>query len=525
MVLDINNLNIGYRQDKRTTEIIRNVSFSLNKRETLTILGESGCGKSTIVKALCGLLPVSARTNGILHIGEKLSVDLSGDKFDWNRVRGSEIGVIFQDAQLALNPVMKIIDHFKEELLYHKTVPRNNITSVCMELLQLLNFHDTDRVLHAYPFQLSGGMCQRICIALALCLKPAILIADEPTSALDVVSQKEMLDLLERIKNSFNLSILLVTHDITVAHKAGGRVIVLDNGVIAEEGTVNNVFEEPKADYTRALLASRNLGLLREGRSLPEDKTILNINGLEKRYDKKDVLCGVQFSLHNGEIFGVLGESGCGKSTLAKCLVGMENYQKGELLYEGVRIDKLRGNQKRENCRHFQMIFQDTRASLNPGRAALQLVQEPLFYLTAMTKNERLNAAQTCLDMVGITENIRNRKPSQLSTGQCQRIAIARALVIKPDILICDEAVSALDMSIQKQILELLADLHKKLCFSIIMISHDIRVLRHFCHRIAVMKDGRFIEIINAGDSFDGGAESYTRQLLQCEREMELNRF
>jgi peptide/nickel transport system ATP-binding protein len=523
MILDVNNLSVSYRQNQRITEVIRGVSFSLNRNETLTILGESGCGKSTIVKAVCGLLPASARVDrGILRIGENFNVELSKGKIDWNRVRGAEMGVIFQDAQLALNPVMKIIDHFREELLHHKIAPRGNITSICAELLQMLNFHDIDRVLHAYPFQLSGGMCQRICIALALCLKPIILIADEPTSALDVVSQKEMLDLFENIKNRFNLAVLLVTHDITIVNKAGGRVMVLDNGAIVEEGDAKEVFANPKSDYTKQLLASRNLEQIREGSDPPEDKVILNITGLKKKYDQKNVLNGVNFSLRKSEIFGVLGESGCGKSTLAKCLTGLESRQKGAVLYKDIRIDKLRGNQKRENCRHFQMIFQDARASLNPGRTALQLVQEPLFYLTAMKKEERPQSARAYLEMVGITEDMLERKPSQLSTGQCQRIAIARALVIRPDVLICDEAVSALDMSIQKQILELLIVLHKQFHFSIIMISHDIRILRHFCHRIAVMKGGCFIEVIESGKTFDNSVESYTRRLLECERDMEL---
>jgi peptide/nickel transport system ATP-binding protein len=518
MVLDVNNLSVSYRQNQRITEVIRNVSFSLNSNETLTILGESGCGKSTIVKAICGLLPVSARVDsGILCAGKNFNVELSKGKIDWNRVRGAEIGVIFQDAQLALNPVMKIIDHFKEVLLYHKIAPRGDITSLCAELLQMLNFHDIDRVLHAYPFQLSGGMCQRVCIALALCLKPIILIADEPTSALDVVSQKEMIDLFERIKNRYNLAVLLVTHDITIANKAAGRVMVLDDGIIVEEGNTKEVFANPKSDYTKQLLASRNLEQIREGIDPLEDKIILTITGLKKSYDQKKVLNDINFSLRKSEIFGILGESGCGKSTLAKCLIGLENPQKGAVLYEDIRIDKLRGNLKRENCRHFQMIFQDARASLNPGRTALQLVQEPLLYLTAMKKEERLQAARVSLDIVGITEDIWDKKPPQLSTGQCQRIAIVRALIIRPGILICDEAVSALDMSIQKQILELLIALHKQFHFSIIMISHDIRILRHFCHRIAVMKDGRFIEIINTGGIFDGRVESYTRKLLECE--------
>jgi peptide/nickel transport system ATP-binding protein len=518
MILDVHNLSVSYRQNMRMDNIIRNMSFSLNKNETLTLLGESGSGKSTIAKSICGLLPASACVNsGSLRIGKNFNVDLSDRNINWNSVRGTEIGVIFQDAQLALNPVMKIIDHFAEELLYHKIVQRADIASICTELLRMLNFHDIDRILHAYPFQLSGGMCQRICIALALCLKPAILIADEPTSALDVVCQKETLDLFERIKNRFDLAILLITHDITIANKTGGRVIVINNGIIVEEGNTKEVLANPRSDYTKQLLSSRNLEQIHEESNQPENKIILNVSSLKKSYDRKAVLHDINFSLRKNEIFGVLGESGCGKSTLAKCLIGLESCQKGAVLYKDIRIDKLRGNQKRENCRHFQMIFQDARASLNPGRTALQLVQEPLFYLTAMKKEERQEVARTSLNMVGIIEDMQNKKPPRLSTGQCQRIAIARALIIRPDVLICDEAVSALDMSIQKQILELLIALHEQFNFSIIMISHDIRILRHFCHRIAVMKDGCFIEIISAEGKFKNGVESYTQALLESE--------
>jgi peptide/nickel transport system ATP-binding protein len=523
-MLQIKNLKVAYQQKNCLMKVLDDLSFELKKSEILSLLGESGSGKSTIAKAITGLLPPSAQIGGgTLHIGSASVVHLADNTIPWNQIRGRQIAMIFQDAQQALNPVLTIKEHFKETLLFHHLASADEIIQVSTELLSLLNFTDGRSILDYYPFQLSGGMCQRICLALALCLRPKVLIADEITSALDTVSQKEVLDLLKRVQEELGLAILLITHDIAVANAISNRVIVLNKGVIEEDGETRMVFSKPQAAYTRRLLSSRSLMNKRDGDPLPNSEPILNIMQLGKKFSqKKLVLSDLNLTLHKREILGILGQSGCGKSTLARCIVGLEHPNRGRILYRGTEISSLQGRQKREICRHIQLVFQDARASLNPRHTALRLVQEPLRYLNIARKKEREELARFYLNEVGISDDMQIRRPPQLSTGQCQRIAIARALVLKPEILICDEAVSALDMRVQSQILMLLRRLYKQFGFSMLMISHDIRVLRSFCHSIAVMKDGNFCEILQAGSQFHGGKQSYTQLLLECERAIEI---
>lgn len=526
-VLQVNSLQVTYQQDRQSIRILDNLAFELRKGEILALLGESGSGKSTIAKAITGLLPPSAHIGGgTLRIGSTLIADMGskGKGIPWERIRGREVAMLFQDAQQALNPVWKIKDHFKESLLFHRLAAADEVMSISTRLLSLLNFTDGERILECYPFQLSGGMCQRICLALALCLKPAVLIADEPTSALDTVSQREVLDLLKRSQEELGLTVLLITHDIAVANAVSDRVIVLNKGVIEEEGDTRAVFSKPRAAYTRQLLTSRSqIAKPSRDRELPHSgEPLLAIMGLEKTFNgKKRVLHNVNLTLNRKEILGILGESGCGKSTLARCITGLESPSGGRVMYRGTDISCLRGNQKRGICKHIQMVFQDARASLNPGRTAIQLVQEPLQYLHIGDKREREELARFYLHEVGILGDTQNRRPPQLSTGQCQRIAIARALALKPEVLICDEAVSALDMSVQAQILALLQRLHKQFGFSILMISHDIRVLRSFCHHIAVMNNGSFSEVKRASALLHESKQSYTQQLLKCAGDME----
>ncbi|GGI44905.1 ABC transporter ATP-binding protein [Paenibacillus marchantiophytorum] len=522
-ILQVKNLHVAYKQSSQEVNILNQLSFELREGEILSLLGESGSGKSTIAKALTGLLPASAHIqSGMLHIGTQVVAELASTTVNWKAIRGRQIAMLFQDARQALNPVLKIRDHFKETLLFHRAAASDQVIPITIQLLRKLHFEDELRILDCYPFQLSGGMCQRICLALALCLKPLVLIADEPTSSLDIVSQKEVLDLLKSMQEEFGLSVLLITHDIAVANAVSDRVLVLHKGVIEEEGDARSVFTNPQTAYMRHLLNSRYhiaspsqvLGMR------DEHELILEISQLEKRYDQKPVLHDVNLQLHKGDIVGILGESGCGKSTLARCLTGLEPLSRGSILYRGREISRLKGKEKREMCQHIQMVFQDARASLNPGRTAWQLVQEPLRYLHIGQKKEWKTMAKLVLEEVGICGDARNRRPPQLSSGQCQRVAIARALVLGPDILICDEAVSSLDMSVRAQILELLQRMQQQLGFSIIMISHDIRVLESFCHHIAVMNQGKFCETRPA-DQLRASTHAYTQLLLNCAGDLE----
>ncbi|MDR1972666.1 MAG: ABC transporter ATP-binding protein [Treponema sp.] len=517
-VLALKNLNVRYIQNDKQMIVLDCLSFELRCGEVLALLGESGSGKSTCAKAMMGLLPPSAIvSDGVMCVGE-LSVNLSNSLIDWRRIRGKKITMIYQDAQLALNPMKTIRSHFHETLLFHKMGAAREIEDMSFNMLSLLNFSEPGRVLSSYPFQLSGGMCQRVCIALTLCLRPDILIADEPTSALDVISQKEVLSVLRSVQKKFHVAVLLITHDITAAYAASDRVIVLEKGNIVDEGITGEVLSLPKSPYTQMLIQAFNLPKRRSSGKLEYQETILEVEQLHKAYrDDVKVLCGLGMNINKREIIGILGQSGCGKSTLAKCIAGLEKPSGGAIKFRGRDITSLKGKSRREICRHIQIVFQDARASLNPRRNALQLVQEPLKYLHIDTARERKEKAYFYLEQAGIDAETQIRRPPQLSTGQCQRIAIARALVLEPEILICDEAISSLDTQVQMQILDLLEELHKKYGFSIIMISHDMRVLRNFCHVVAVMKDGYFCEISPVEQLFSGNGHEYTQFLLDSE--------
>jgi peptide/nickel transport system ATP-binding protein len=521
-VLTLKDMNVHYTQNNTQMTVLDHLSFSLHRSEMLALLGESGSGKTTCAKAMMGLLPPSATVgSGVMRIGGQ-TIDLSNPFVDWRQIRGRKIAMIYQDAQLALNPMKRIRSHFQETLKFHKMGTLPEIEDMSSNMLGLLNFPDPDRVLAAYPFQLSGGMCQRVCIALTLCLRPNILIADEPTSALDVLSQKEVLSVLKNIREKLQVAVLLITHDITAAHAASDRVIVLEKGNIVEEGITGEALSQPKSPYTQMLIQAWKLPQQQPQKQssarFGHTETILEVKQLQKTYrgDAK-VLCELDLNINKREIVGILGQSGCGKSTLAKCIAGLEKPSGGSIKFLGRDIANLKGKARQEICRHIQMVFQDVRASLNPRRNALQLTQEPLEYLHIYARKEREEKARFYLKQVGIDSETMIRRPPQLSTGQCQRIAIARALILEPEILICDEAVSSLDMRVRMQILDLLEELNKKFGFSIIMISHDIKVVQSFCQTVAVMKDGYFCEIIPTEQLLAGNNHEYTQTLINSE--------
>lgn len=563
LAMEVSGLKVAYKSGGQRRYVLDKLGFSLSKGEIVALLGESGSGKSTLAKAVTGLLPPALATaSGTLVLGTSEPVSL-GNADGWGRIRGRRIGMLFQDARLALNPLVTIKAHFQECLSYHGIASLKAAVGIGAELLGYLGFEQPHDVLARYPFELSGGMCQRVCLALALSLKPDVLIADEPTSALDTVSQQEVLDLLRRLRGELALSVLLITHDIAVAHAASDRIIVLDKGVIVEEGASASVLAKPQAALTRELLAARRRPAYLPGSSgkavaepWPGAGTrteacigagagteactvaeagaggggcatagvgapLLVASAVSQSLGGPvPVLHNASLTLHEGEILGILGRSGSGKSTLVRCMAGLDQPDAGSILFRGEDTALLRGRRKREHARHIQLIFQDARASLNPGRTALQLVQEPLHYLRIGRRREREELARRYLQEVGITDGLQHRKPPELSTGQCQRVAIARALVLGPEVLLCDEAVSALDMRVQAQILELLLRLHQQFGFAIVMISHDIRVLRTFCHTIAVLNEGRISEVRPAGD-IHASPSPHTRLLLQCAGEME----
>lgn len=525
IALQLEHLQVSYFHHKKPIYILNNITLQLKRGEIVSLLGESGSGKSTIAKAITGLLPPSASIHkGTMTLQAAFTEELSQKNIAWDRIRGTEIALLFQDAQQALNPVITIREHFRECLLHHQVASKKEADSISIQLLEMLNFVDGKAILNLYPFQLSGGMCQRVCLALALCLKPKVLIADEPTSALDTVSQKEVLDLLMKLKEELGLSVLLITHDIAIAGAISERVIVLKEGNIVEEGPTTTVFSKPQALYTKQLLSSRAqlISQITIDAYPIKEPFLLEIKNLHKHFtEHKNALNNINLRLHSKEILGILGQSGSGKSTLAKCIAGLETVSSGQVIYRGIAINELTHRKRRKFCHDIQMIFQDARASLNPSRTALELVQEPLEYLHITSKKERAEMAGYYLNQVGISNALHNRRTPELSSGQCQRIAIARALILKPNVLICDEAVSALDMSVQTQIILLLKKLQKQYGFSVIMISHDIRVLQSFCHNIVVMNNGRFNEEKQPSSTLHESKQFYTQQLVKCSGEME----
>lgn len=520
-VLTVENLNVVYTKNNVRLNALKNLSFSLKKGEILALLGESGSGKSTCAKALLGLLPLSASIeSGTLRLKGEKPLRLGDRAIFWQKYRGRRIAMIYQDSRLALNPVETIGSHFRRTMLFHKMGTREQIQNKSINTLKLLNFKDPEHILKCYPFELSGGMCQRVYTALVLCLDPEIIIADEPTSALDSVSQNEVLSLLKQVQKQFELSLILITHDIAAAYEISDRVMVLKNGSLKEEGRTQEVLLNPKNDYTKELIGARYLSLNREGKQKLISDTLLKIENISKTYEKKKerqkALDCLSLSLNKGETMGLLGFSGCGKSTLAKCITGLEAIDEGNIYYKEREISHLGKKERRQLCSSLQIVFQDARASLNPSRSAVQLVKEPLEYMGIGSKSEREKKARRYLYEVGIYDEAQDRRPMQLSTGQCQRVAIARALVVEPDLLICDEAVSALDMILQKQILCLLKRLQELWGFAVLMISHDIRVIRYFCQSTAVMMDGKILEKLPSEKLYESRNDC-TRKLLENE--------
>ena len=441
--LSVEQLKVSYVQNKKRLPVLDGISFVLEKGKILALLGESGSGKSTCGKSLIGVLPPSAKIDsGTVRFGNGDYVDISDNDINWKTIRGMRIGMIYQDAQLALNPVKTIRVHF-EETLRNKPFPsKEAMEKVCYDMLRLLNFDDPERVLNAYPFELSGGMCQRVYIAMILSLETEVLIEARnlPAFSLPCSKCKEPLLKIECIKKAF-----------------------------------------------------------------------------QKGNKCKNVLNQVDLLVHKGETIGILGFSGCGKSTLARCVTGLELPDQGKIMYNGQDISMLRGRKRQHICKSLQIVFQDARASLNPRRSALELVQEPLKYLKIGTTKERTEKARFYLKSVGIDGDALHRRPPQLSTGQCQRIAIARALIVEPELLICDEAVSALDMILQKQILDLLLNLQKSIGFAYIMISHDARVIRHSCERVAIMNNGVFVDMVSTDRLAAQSENEFTHCLLSSE--------
>ena len=512
-LLEVRDLSVTFHTARGPVRAVRNVSWHLDRGEVLAILGESGSGKSVSASAVMDLIdcPPGEITSGrILFEGRDL---LTLPAEERRRINGKRIAMIFQDPLSHLNPVYTVGWQIEETMVIHGT-SRAEAQAATVALLGKVGIPDPAGSAHKYPHQFSGGQRQRLMIAMALALRPDVLIADEPTTALDVTVQAQILALLEQLQHETGMGLLIITHDLGVVAEIADRVVVMNAGEIVEQGTVDEVYHHPKHAYTRKLIAAApGQGAMSEGVAATEP--LLRLENVSKRYGAFEALKGVSFDLMPGETVAVVGESGSGKSTTAKVLLRLEEPSGGQAFYRGRDLFALSPRELYEMRRDIQMVFQDPTQSLNPRMSVYSLISEAwVIHPDILPKARWRERVAELLQQVGLLPEHMHRYPHQFSGGQRQRIAIARALALEPRIIVCDEAVSALDVSIQAQVIALLSDLQDRLGISFIFIAHDLPVVRDFADRVIVMQGGRIVEQGDVRQIFDAPREPYTRALL-----------
>lgn len=522
-LLSLQDLTIALPKGADRAYAVENLSYDVLRGEILCVVGESGSGKSMAANAVMGLLPKGVRPVGgkAMFAGQDL---LSITEKQHRELRGLHIGMIFQEPMTALNPLMRVGAQINEVFEAHSQLNRAERGAKALELLKEVGLPDPEKAIRAYPFQLSGGQRQRVMIAMALALEPELLIADEPTTALDVTTQAQILDLIIDLQKRHGMAVMFITHDFGVVAEIATRVCVMRHGQIIELGEAKEVLANPQHEYTRALIEAIPSDIVPDARGAETDTLLLDVKGLNKVFRSSGglfkparevhALDNVSFSLVKGETIGIVGESGSGKSTLGRCIVRLETPDSGTMSLSGIDFMQLNGESLRRERKRVQMIFQDPYASLNPRtRVGMAIAQGPI--ANGVPKKKALIQADDLLELVGLA-NTANRFPHEFSGGQRQRIGIARALALEPELIVADEAVSALDVSIQAQILKLLEDLKQKLSLSLLFITHDLRVAAQICDHIIVMQHGRIVEQGPARDVFLAPQQAYTRQLLEA---------
>jgi peptide/nickel transport system ATP-binding protein len=520
-VLSIERLTVALPPGADRPHALEEVSLRLHANEILCVVGESGSGKSMTASAILGLLPegVEPLAGRILLEGEDL-LELSDDEL--RRIRGARIGMIFQEPMTALNPLRTIGDQIGEMFRTHTDLGSTEIDARVLALLEDVHLPDPKAAMRAYPHELSGGQRQRAMIAMALALEPRVLIADEPTTALDVTTQAQILKLIRELQSRKGTAVLFITHDFGVVAEIADRVAVMQHGHLVEEGRAERVLNDPQHDYTKALIAAVP-PLFPPPAQAVGTEPILRIEHLSKTYRggglfgrNRRIVHAVRdanLTLPRGGTLGIVGESGSGKSTLARCLVRLLDPDAGAIRLGETDLAKLSRRAMRAQTRRIQMVFQDPFASLNPRRRAGELVaQGPMVH--GVTRAEALARARKLFELVGLDPDSTDRFPHEFSGGQRQRIGLARALALQPEVLVADEPVSALDVSVQAQVLRLLADLRARLGLSMVFITHDLRVAAQICDRIAVMKDGEVVEEGPTAQVFAAPRHPYTQSLL-----------
>ncbi|NYT64701.1 ABC transporter ATP-binding protein [Alcaligenaceae bacterium] len=525
-LLEVLNLSVALPKTADRRYAVESLSLTIRRGETLCVVGESGSGKSVTAHAVMQLLPKKSLhiESGQILLEGKNILDMS--TVELRKIRGSKIAMIFQEPMTALNPVMTVGDQIEEALLMHGIKRGPIARQKVIQSLTEMQLPEPELLQHSYPFQLSGGQRQRVMIAMAMVAQPALLIADEPTTALDVTTQAQILALIDELKQRHNIGVLFITHDFGVVSDIADRVAVMQRGKLVEFGSRNDVLERPQHPYTKQLISA--VPKLRTDQTTPTNihKPLLEVRGLCKTYRARrqgffqkparfQALDNVDFHIGRGETLGVLGESGSGKSTLGHCIARLFDGDSGQLIFEGQAIEKLHGNALRAIRPKIQMIFQDPYSSLNPRHRIGRIITENAI-LHGVSKANAEKRMYEILDLVGIERTAINRYPHEFSGGQRQRIGIARALVLQPALIVADEPVSALDVSVQQQVLELLRTVRERYNLSLLFITHDLRVASQICDRIAIMSHGRIVECQAAADIYRNPQHPYTRSLLNA---------
>ncbi len=555
-IIEIKKLSISFG-DK---QVLNNINFKVEQGDTLGIVGESGSGKSLTSLAIMGLLSpnvtIHPESEILFRQDDKMIDLLKLSPKELEEIRGNEIGMIFQEPMTSLNPSLRCGEQVEEEIRLHQNLSKEEAKKKVLHLFEQVKLPNPERIYKAYPHELSGGQKQRVMIAMAISCEPKLLIADEPTTALDVTVQKATLDLLKELQEKNNMSMLFISHDLGVIANVCEEVLVMFRGNVVEQGNVETIFNHPKENYTKGLIACRprlderakRLPTVKDFLENPNFKTeiyteeereafhekiyvnppILEVKNL-KKYFYPSTLFGnatipnvkavddISFKVYPGETMGLVGESGSGKTTLSRTVLLLEKPTAGEIYYNGIDITKLKKEQIRKLRREIQIIFQDPYSSLNPRQTIAQIITEPMqVHKIGLNKAERLKTASSLLQKVGLSDQDLNKYPHEFSGGQRQRIGIARALALNPKFIICDESVSALDVSVQAQVLNLLNDLKTEFGFTYIFISHDLAVVKYMSDQLLVMQHGEMKELNDADKVYAHPTTNYTKELIEA---------
>ena len=551
ILLNVNNLCVRTTENLQHQNLIDKISFNIKKNEIVALIGESGSGKSLTSLSILRLLEKNKFniSGEIIFNGNNL-LDLDNNAM--MEIRGSEISMIFQEPMSALNPTMKIGEQIFEVFKAHKNLSFERTTERIKRLIKKVKLDNVENLLDKYPHQISGGQKQRVMIVMALSCNPQLLIADEPTTALDVTIQKEIIEILKNLQKSEKLSILFISHDLRLVSNISDKILIMKNGKIIEQGSNKNIINSPKENYTKALLSliindKKRLKKLPTVESFDKNfkeeaetkkernkrikniysgKPILEIKNVSKFYNTSKnlfrnnksfkALSQISLKLFKGETLGLIGESGSGKTTLSNAILKIHEFEKGEILFKGKDISKIKERELLEFRKNVQIIFQDPYASLNPLQNIFQIISEPIKFHRICLKNEVYEKCKELIADVGLNENFLSRYPHELSGGQRQRVCIARAISVNPEVLICDESVSALDVSIQATVLNLLNLLKKKYNFTYIFISHDLSVVKYMSDKIIVLYNGKIVDYQDADLLFEKPKDNYTKKLIKA---------